>query len=295
MDRLDELAVLVAVLEEGSLSGAARRLHRSAPAVTRLLAAFEARAGVRLVERTTRRLAPTEAGQRLADHARRVLAAYDEALDLGDDGPLRGELTITAPLVFGRRHVTPVVTDFLDLHPGVSVELIVHDRNLDLIEGGIDVAVRIGALADSSLVARKVGEVSRILVASPEYLARRGAPASPEALAGHDVIFSGFPSDGPEWRFRDRSVRLQPRLRVNEIDSVLTAVRAGRGLGRPLSYQAADDLAAGTLVRLLREHEPEPSPVHLVAPSRHMSAKARAFMDHAAQALGRLDVIRPET
>ncbi|UTP41363.1 LysR family transcriptional regulator [Phenylobacterium sp. LH3H17] len=293
MDRLDELAVFVAVLETGGFAAAARKLRRSPPAVTRIVAGLEARAGARLIERTTRKLNPTEAGRILAEKARGLLAAYEEALAPEDDGPLRGLITLTAPLVFGRRHLTPVVASFLDLHPQVSVDLVLHDRNLDLIEGQIDLALRIGALADSGLVARRVGEVRRILVASPAYLARRGTPARPSDLTDHEIVLSGVLTGGTEWRFRDQAVRLTPRLSVNEVDAALIALRAGHGIGRPLSYQVAEDLASGALVRLLPRFEPDPLPVQLVAPSRHVSRKVRAFLDHAVEALSGLAVIRP--
>jgi len=297
MDRLDELTALVAILEAGSLAAAGRKLRRSPPAMTRLLASLEERVGARLIERTSRRLTATEAGRRLGEQARQVLAGYGDAVRETAPGEVRGVLRITAPMVFGRRHVTPVVTSFLEAHPQVRVELVLNDRSLDLIEEGLDLAVRIGRLADSSLVARRVGEVRRLLVASPAYVARRGSPRTPADLAAHDVIFtSGSP--GPlEWRFRrsgrDLAVRPTPRLIVNEVDAMLIAVRAGHGIGRPLSYQVADDLAAHSLVRLLPEWEPQPLPVQLVTPSaRHLAPKTRAFLDHAARSLAALEVIR---
>jgi len=297
MDRLDELAAFVAVLDAGSLAAAGRKLRRSPPAMTRALAALEERVGTRLVERTTRRLTPTEAGRRLGEQARRVLAEYDDTVREPAAGPLRGELRVTAPLVFGRRHVTPIVASFLDAHPGMRVDLVLNDSSLDLIAEGLDVALRIGRLGDSALVARRVGEVRRILVASPVYLARRGRPRSLADLAEHDVIFSSIRPSPAIWRFgggaHRKVVRLTPRLSVNEVDAMLLAVRAGRGLGRPLSYQVADDLAAHSLVRLLPDLEPPPLPVQLVVPSaRHLSPKARAFLDHAARSLATLGVIR---
>lgn len=296
VDRLDELAVFVAILDAGSLNGAARRLRRSPPAVTRALAALEDRVGVRLVERTTRRLAPTQAGERLAEMARRVLADYDAAVVEDAQAPLRGKLRVTAPHVFGRRHVTPAIIDFLDAHPELQVELVFNDRNIDLIEHGIDLAVRIGALADTGMVARQVGQVRRVLVASPAYLAARGAPATPAALEQHDVIFNAGHGNATEWRFgdgeRDVLVRLTPRLSVNEIDAILMAVLAGRGIGRPLSYQVAGQLAAGTLVRLLPEWEPAPLPVSLlVTGARHMAPRVRACFDFLAARLGALEVL----
>jgi DNA-binding transcriptional LysR family regulator len=294
MDRIDELAVLVAVLEAGSLTAAARRLGRSPPAVTRVLAALEARVGSRLVERTTRKLAPTEAGRRLAEEARRVLAAYAAAMS--QDESIRGALRVTAPLVFGRRHVTPVVSSFLEAYPDVAVELVLNDRNLDLIDEGLDAAVRIGALADSGLVARKVGEVRRMVVASPGYVQRHGAPQRPADLAGHRAICSNARGQPSEWRFgpgKGAVVRLKPRLVINDIDAVLAAVRDGHGLTQVLSYQVREDLAAGRLVRVLEAFEPPPAPVQLVTPSaRHLPAKTRAFLDHAAERLARLPVLR---
>jgi len=297
MDRLDELTVFIAILDAGSLTGAGRKLRRSPPSVTRSLAALEDRVGARLVERTTRRLAPTEAGRQLAEHARRLLADYESAIGEVSGQPLRGVLRVTAPLVFGRRHVAPIIGDFLDAHPSMRVELTLSDRNLDLIEHEIDVAVRIGPLTDSSLVARRVGEVGRVLVASPAYLDRHGTPRLPGDLAEHDVI---VPTDRPSqqgWRFqaagRERVVRVIPRLAVNEVDAMLLAVRAGRGIGRALSYQVVEDIASGTLVRLLSEFEPDPLPVHIVVPSvQHLAPKARAFVDLAAPALSALEVLR---
>lgn len=299
MDRIDELAIFVAVLDAGSLAAAARRLGRSASAVTRILGTLEDRVGARLVERTTRKLAPTEAGRRLAEEARRVLAAYEAAIAPEEAGVLRGTLRITAPLAFGRRHVTPVVSSFLELHPHLAVELMLHDRNLDLIEEGLDVAVRIGALADSGLVIRKVGEVRRVLVAAPAYVERFGAPARPAEVAAHQAICSNARAVGPEWRFggpgRAVVTRVKPRLLINEIDAVLVAVRDGHGLTQALSYQVAEDLAAGRLVRLLAEFEPPPLPVQLVTPSaQHMPAKTRAFLDHVAERLSRLPVLRAQ-
>jgi DNA-binding transcriptional LysR family regulator len=298
MDRFDELQIFIAILETASLSGAARRLRRSAPAVTRALAALEERVGARLIERTTRRLAPTEAGIRLAEMARKVLADYDDTIREEEQATLRGKLRVTAPLVFGRRHVTPAMIAFLDLHPALQVEIVLNDRNLDMIEHGLDLAVRIGPLPDTGMMARLVGEVRRILVATPAYLERRGAPSSPQQLERHDTIFSSGVSPASEWRFRhagrDVSVKLAPRLMVNEIDAALMAVMAGRGIGRPLSYQVAEQLAAGTLVRLLPEYEPEPLPVQLlVQGARYMAPRLRACIDYLAVELAALPVLRP--
>jgi DNA-binding transcriptional LysR family regulator len=299
MDRLDELAVLVAIIDHGSLAAAARKLRRSPPAVTRTLAALEDRAGLRLVERSTRRLAATAAGRALAERARAILGDYAAALSGPAEAPLRGLLRVTAPVQFGRRHVAPLVTGFLDAYPELQVELVLNDRNLDLIEEGLDVAVRIGPLADSALVVRRVGEVRRLLVASPAYLERRGAPARPQDLAEHETIFGTAVAGAVEWRFGSgqhaRAVRLAPRLLVNDTEAQLAAARAGRGIARLLSYQAADDLAAGTLVRLLAAYEPPPLPVQLVTLRRtQVPARLRAFLDLAAESFRALGAMREE-
>jgi len=285
MDRLDELTIFVAIVEAGSLISASRRLRRSPPAVTRALSALEDRIGMRLVERTTRRLART------------LLADYDEALAGASQAPVRGVLRITAPVQFGRRHVAPIVSAFLNEYPDVQVELSLNDRNLDLIEGGLDLAVRIGALADSSLIARQVGSVRRVVVASPEYLARRGVPRTPLDLATHDTIFGMARSPAREWRFgpspRGAVVRLSPRLLVDDIEAQLQSAQAGRGIARVLSYQVTDELAAGTLVRLLQDFEPDPLPVQLVTLNRsHLAPKLRAFLDSALKIFRDVDVIR---
>lgn len=299
MDRFDELAVFVAILDTGSLAAAGRQLRRSPPAVSRVLAGLEARLGSRLFERTTRRLAPTETGRSLAERARRLLSDYAAVVqDTGDADALpHGLLRLTAPAVFGRKHVMPVVTRFLVAWPEIQVEMLLSDRNLDLIEEGLDVAVRIGHLAESGLVARRVGEVRRVLVASPLYLGERGTPRVPGDLADHVVIFtSGRP--GPvAWQFRvagrERSRRLTPRLMVNDVEAALVAARANCGIASALSYQVAEDLADGRLARVLPEYELPALPVHLVVPSaRHMAPRVRAFLDYAARQLGLLAAVQ---
>ncbi|HEY1891465.1 MAG TPA: LysR family transcriptional regulator [Steroidobacteraceae bacterium] len=296
MDRLDELAVLVAVVDEKSLVAAARRLRRSPPAVTRALSALENRVGARLVERTTRRLSPTGAGRKLADEARALLSAYDQAVAEISPAPLRGLIRITAPVQFGRRHVAPVVTAFLRKFPQTQVELVLHDRHLDLIEESLDLAIRIGPLSDSSLLVRRIGEVRRLLVASPGYLERHGTPIKPADLTSHDTIFSTSVSPAVEWRFGPRQrtvVRLSPRLLVNDVDAQLAAARSGQGIVRVLSYQVFDDLGTGRLIRLLHPFEPPPLPVQLVHLSRaHVQPKIREFLDFAAEHLSGLRVIQ---
>lgn len=295
MDRLDELTIFLEVLSQGSLSGAARKLRRSAPAVTRAIASLEQRFGTRLVERTTRRLAPTEAGSRLAEHAAVILGNYHDAMQDTAEIQLKGRLRITAPVLFGRRHIAPLVMDFQTLHPEIQIELILNDRNLELIEQGVDVAIRIGNLQDSSKVARRLGQVNVVLVASPDYLAGRAPITHPADLAQQQTILSTNDTFN-EWRFGPQEegsrVRLSPHLIFNDVDTRRLAVLAGKGVARFLSYQVADELADGSLIRLLPDFEPLPLPVQLVVQNiRRMPLKVKAFWDFALERLTLLPVI----
>lgn len=300
MDRLEELRLFVAAVEAGSLAAAGRRHGQSPPTMTRMVAGLEGRLGVRLLERSTRRLAPTEAGRRLAEQARRLLADYAEAMAeaAGEGTAPRGRLRVAAPLVFGRLHVAPIVTEFLAAQPEVTAELVLSDQNVDLLEDGIDVALRIGQLGESGLVARRVGQVRRRLSASPGYLAARGTPRAPEALAGHDTVVFHGRAMPPDWRFaseegREATVRVTPRFAVNEARAAVAAAVAGHGIIRALSYQMAEELDSGALIRLLPDWEAPPLPVHLVFPSaRLMPPRVRAFLDFAAPRLAALAVLR---
>lgn len=290
MDRLDEMAIFVAVLQYGSLAEAARKLHRSPPAITRAIASLEHRFGARLVERTTRSLAPTEAGARLAEKARNLLSQYQDAVEDTAETQLSGLLRITAPVQFGRKHIAPLVMEFLAQHPDMQIEMMLNDRNLDLIDEGLDLAVRIGHQEDSGKVARKVAEVTRVLVASPAYLALHGEPQHPSELASHQTVMGTLRTQIREWRFGphedDLRVRLSPRLLSNDVESQLLAVRSGQGIARLLSYQVSDDLQAGSMVRLLADFEPLPLPVQLVAQQvQQMPRKVRTFWDFAYQRL----------
>lgn len=283
MDRVDSVAVFAEVAERGSFTAAARRLNRSPAAVTRAVAELEARLGVRLLNRTTRAVSVTEPGQRFLAGARRVLAdlAEIEQAAIGQGRAPRGELRLTAPIVFGRRHVLPLVTDFLAQYPEVSVRLTLLDRPVDLIEESIDAAIRIGALADSSAIATRVGALRRIAVAAPGYLKRRGRPKTPRDLAAHDVVaFSGM--DGVErWRFSGGvEAPIKPRLILNTAEAAIDAAISGFGITRVLSYQAVDALADKLLVRLLQDHEGDDIPVHVIYPDgRYPPPKLRAFLD----------------
>jgi DNA-binding transcriptional LysR family regulator len=283
MDRIDSVAVFTEVADRGSFAEAARRLNRSPAAVTRAVAELEARLGVRLLNRTTRAVSVTEPGQRFLAGARRVLAdlAEIEQAAIGQGSAPRGELRLTAPIVFGRRHVLPLVTEFLAQFPEVSVHLALLDRSVDLVEEGLDAAIRIGTLADTSAIATRVGALRRVAVAAPGYLKRRGRPKIPRELAAHDVIaFSGM--DGIErWRFAGGvEAPIKPRLIVNTAEAAIDAAVSGFGVTRVLSYQAVDRLADKSLIRLLREHEGDEIPVHVVYPDgRHPPPKLRAFLD----------------
>ncbi len=292
MDRFDAMQAFVVTVDAGSLSAAARTLGRSAASVTRAVGGLEARLGVQLLRRTTRTLKLTEAGDRYLAVARRVLAEIAEAEKFAG-GPLdapRGRLTVTAPSRFGTLHVRPVVDDFLEAHAGVQSRLLLVDRVVDLVGEGVDVAVRIAHLPDSALVAVRLGEVRRLVCASPAYLARHGKPKTPADLAAHRCIsFTGLtPND--TWAFggsgRRQHVKVRPTLSVNAVEAAIGSALEGRGLVRALSYQVALALRAGELVPLLGKFELPALPVHLVYPAGSTSAaKVRSFVELAVPRL----------
>jgi DNA-binding transcriptional LysR family regulator len=294
MDRLDGIALFAEVADRRSFAQAARRLGRSPAAVTRAIGELEARLGVRLLNRTTRAVSLTEAGERFLAGARRVLADVDEIerAAAGEGAAPRGALRLTAPILFGRLHVTPIVTEFLARFPDVSMALTLLDRPVDLVEEGLDAAVRIGALAESSAVATRVGAVRRIVVAAPDYLARHGTPRLPADLAAHAIIAFAAISGAERWAFDERagetSVAVKPRLVVTTAEAAVDTARGGFGITRVLSYQAADDIARGALRRLLRAYEGDDIPIHLVYPGgRHPPPKLRAFLDFTLPRLRR--------
>lgn len=292
MDRIEDASVFVQVAERGSFAEAARHLNRSPAAISRAIADLEARLGVRLLTRTTRAVSMTDAGLRFLAGAKRVIADLEE-IELaaaGQGRAPRGELRVTAPIVFGRKHVLPLVLDYLTQYPEVNVRLMLLDRAVDLVEDGLDVAVRIGRLAATSAIATRVGEVHRVCVASPDYLARRPAPQTPQDLAGHNVISFGGLDATDRWHFRGDGegidVAIKPRLIVTTAEAALDAALSGFGLTRLLSYQAVDALAEKRLVRVLRDYETEAAPIHLVYPDgKHPPPKLRMFLDWAAPRL----------
>ncbi|RZN31071.1 LysR family transcriptional regulator [Bradyrhizobium sp. Leo121] len=286
MDRIDAMQAFVAVADLQGFAPAARKLGLSPSAVTRLIAALEERLGARLLQRTTRSVTLTDAGSRYLERARRILADLEEAEEAVEGERTRpaGRLVISAPAGFGRLHVSPMVTAYLKRYPDVGVDLRLSDRMINLVEEGVDLAVRIGHLPDSTLVARHVGEMRRIVVASKAYLSARGEPMRPSEISAHDTIQFGAMSAAPDWRFVEegQEVRVSPspRFSSNNADAAIQYAEAGGGLTRVLAYQAAASLKAGRLRIVLAKFEQPPLPIHIVYPtSRLLSAKVRTFVD----------------
>jgi DNA-binding transcriptional LysR family regulator len=292
MDRFDAMSVLLAVVEEGSLSAGARRLRAPLTTVSRKVADLEQHLGTRLLVRTSRRVGLTDAGRDYVAASRRILEQVEEAerAAAGEFSEPRGMLSVTASVVFGRRHVLPVAAEFLALYPMIDLRLFLSDRHVNLLDEHLDLGIRIGHLEDSNLVATRVGQVRRVICASPDYLARRGNPAVPEDLREHDgITFRGF-STSPEWRYRGDapalSVEPRTRLAVNSTEAAIDAAMAGLGVVRVLSYQIVDELRSGALVPLLEAFAPEPIPVQVVYASQgQLPVKARAFLDWLAPRL----------
>jgi DNA-binding transcriptional LysR family regulator len=292
MDRLEAMAVLLAAVEGGSLSAASRRLGTPLATVSRKVSELEAHLNARLITRTNRRIALTDAGRSYVEAVREILGRVEEAerAAAGEYIAPKGELIVAAPVVFGRLHVLPVVLDFLRQQPAIDLRLLLGDRVINLVEDHVDAAVRIATLADSTLIATRLGSIRRSVYASPDYLARRGMPARPEDLAQHDCVsFEGLTSSN-SWSFaekgRDFAVPLHSRLSVTTAEAAVDAAVAGLGITRVLSYQAAAAQRAGQLLPILEAFELPPWPVNLVHAGRGMMAlKLRAFLDFAAPRL----------
>ncbi|MBI2239841.1 MAG: LysR family transcriptional regulator [Magnetospirillum gryphiswaldense] len=292
MDQLAALNAFVATVEAGGFSQAARRLGVSKSLLSRQVAHLEAELGVRLLQRTTRRLSPTEAGELYFQRAQRILLDLEEAAS--EVGQLqtapRGKLRVSAPMSFGVLHLTPALPSFLAACPELELELSLSDRFVDLIEEGVDVAVRIGRLSDSSLIARHVAPIRRAVCASPAYLARCGTPAVPTDLAAHACL-SHIGMGPAEWRFaiggKLETVRVQSRLSAGNGEALRILALAGLGLVYLPTFFVGDDLRSGALVSVLEDYVPQDSALYGVYPhSRHLSAKVRAFLDFLGASFG---------
>ncbi len=292
MDRLEAMSVFVAAIEGGSLSAAGRKLEMPLATVSRKLSDLESVLRARLLHRSTRKLTLTDAGRDYYASCKRILEDVGEA-ERGASGEYsepRGELVIAAPIVFGRLHMLPAIGQFLLAYPQVDVRLVQGDRNANLIEDHLDLALRIGELPDSGMTATGIGSVRRVVCASPDYLARRGTPTTPEELVGHCCVsFDALDSSGG-WRFgigsEERVVAVRTRLAVNTAEAALDAAIAGVGITRVLSYQAAEAFRTASLQRLLHDFESAPSPISLLFDGRRrLPLKLRAFVDFATPRL----------
>ena len=270
------MRAFVAVASLGSFAEAARQLRLSPSVVTRSVAELEDRLELVLLNRTTRSVRLTERGAIFLDSCRKVLEDIEgaERRVRGEDAEPRGSLKVAAPILFGRLHVLPIITRILTKHPGLSVHLTLSDRNVHLAEESVDVAVRVGDLADSSMMAIRLGSVSRVLVASPGYLERRGMPKAPHDLSAHDIIAFESLDATNEWRFgpSGKLVRVEPRLTVNSADAAIAATEAGLGISKTLSYQVMDSVLAGRLVPLLVSFTAERLPVSAIYPARRIAS-----------------------
>lgn len=291
MDRLNAMETFVNVVESGSFSGAARRLEVGQPAVSKTVAQLEERLGVRLLLRSTRGLTPTEAGQRFYERALRTIEEADEAERSARDAGtgLSGPLRICAAVTFTRIRILPYLQGFLDMHPQLSLDIVLDDRHIDMLEEGIDVALRMGSLTDSGMTARKIAQSPRSVVGTPSYFARHGVPATPADLTGHNAVIYGR-VDGGSWQFRrgstEVSVAVSGRIRVNAAEGVRAAVLADMGLAISSEWMFEPELASGTLQRVLTEWELPPVDLWAVYPGGRMaSAKARAFIAYVEELL----------
>lgn len=293
-DPLEGYATFAAVVEAGGFSAAAQRLGVTKSAVSKQVSRLEERLGARLLNRTTRRLALTDAGQAFHERALRILAEAEEAEQAVGQlhASPRGLLRISAPMSFGLRHLAPALCDFLARYPDLQVEVCYDDRLVDVVAEGFDVAVRIARLADSSLIARRIAPCRRVAVASPAYVARRGAPADPAELAGHDCLLYTLSASETAWRFVHRDGRIADasitgRLRANNGDALRDAAVGGLGVILTPTFIVGEDLATNRLVRVLPDWEAAEISVYAVYPSgRHLSVKVRAFVDFLASTFG---------
>lgn len=291
MDRLQSLEVFIAVAEAESFTEGARRTGLSAPSATRGVNALEDRLGARLFTRTTRRVRLTDVGQTYLEDARHIVAQIQAADDAAKGAAVNpvGQLRITCSNEFGRIYVTPILTEFLDTYPDVTVDVVMVDRVVNMVEEGFDIAVRIGPLPSSGLTAVRVGTVRRIVCGAPAYFERYGRPELPADLADHRIVAATPVSPALEWRFGhylSDVVRLKPRMRLSSIAAVRSVAKDGWGLARVLSYQVGPELQEGSLQCVLEAFEPAPLPIHLVhIEGRRAPAKIRSFINFASSHL----------
>ncbi len=289
MDRWQAMRIFVKVAETESFAETARLMHMSAPAVTRAVAALEELIGARLFVRTTRSVKMTEAGARYFEDCRRILSdiAEAEAAAAGSYATPTGTLAVTASVMFGQMYVLPVMTEYLDAYPTMSGRTFFIDRPVNIVEEGVDVAVRIGHLPDSGFTATRVGSVRRVVCGSPAYFEKHGVPVTPMDLKEHRIAASTSAWASPEWRFaRDQRVVVEAALQCNTNEAAITTAKEGWGLTRVLHYQIGPALIAGDLQIVLAEHEEPPLPIHVVHPEgRYAPAKVRAFVDLAVSRL----------
>lgn len=302
MDRFHEMQVFLAVAEEEGFAAAARRLKTSPPSVTRAIAAMEQRIGTQLLARTTRSLHLTDAGQRYLEDCRRILAELEEAEEAaaGSYSIPGGHLTVTAPVLFGELYVAPVLGEYLDQFPLVNISALLVDRVVNMADEGVDVAVRIGHLHEPGQQAVKVGEVRRVVCASPAYLDQHGRPQRPEQLREARIVTSSSSQLVSEWTFVDAGrplkVAIEPRLSVTANNAAINLARLGWGMTRVLSYQVAAAVAAGELDLVLEAFEPAPLPIHVVFQQNgRIPAKVNTFVDFLSQRLGQDPALNPAT
>lgn len=292
MDRIEEMAVFIAVADQGGFAAAARHLTLSAATVTRAIAALELAIGAELFVRTTRYVRLTDTGERYLADCRRILQQLDEAeaQASGAHRAPQGHLVIASPILFGQRLLIPLLVEFLQAYPAVSARALLVDRPVQLSEEGVDCAFRMGELPDSALVATPLGHIRRVVCASPAYLAAHGAPAHPEALSAHALVVSAADGRTDRWQFVDGTqpldVAIAPRLIVSTNEAAIGAALAGGGLTRVMSYQVNAELQRGDLQRVLQAYEARPLSVWLVnAEGRRAAAKLRHFIQFATERL----------
>lgn len=292
MDKIAMMRIFVEAAECQSFAAASQRLDMSAPAVTRAIARLEDSLGVRLFHRTTRRVRLTDSGARYYEDAKRILEEIEEVESalVGVYREPRGVLSVTAPVLFGRKYIVPILIEFLDRHPEIKVKAIFYDRISNILDEGLDVAIRIGNLKDSGQFAVRVGNVQRVVCGSPDYFKKHGIPNHPADLADHQIIQSSAVEASTTWWFESEggrvSVRVCPRLHCNQNDSAISAVKSGYGITRLMSYQVGEEFQSGSLIRVLQEYEAEPIPINIVhLEGLRASAKIRSFVDLAKERL----------